>query len=79
MDDPITCVTLRAAIGAFCHLLCLAFHLGPFFRIVLIGRHVILEAVSRDQTLSTSLDPLATRISSAYRLIACPQFARMMR
>ncbi|MGB1621955.1 MAG: hypothetical protein ACPHAS_04730 [Synechococcus sp.] len=49
------------------------------FRIVLIGHHVILEAVSRDQTLSTILDPLASRISAAYGLIACPQCARMMR
>ena len=49
------------------------------FRIVLIGQHVILEAINEDQTLSTILDPLASRIHSAYGLIAHPQCVRMMR
>ena len=39
----------------------------------------ILEAINGDQTLSTILDPLASRIHSAYGLIAHPQCVRMMR
>ena len=49
------------------------------FRIVLIGQNVILEAFNGDQTLSMILDPLGSRIRSAYTLIASPQCARVMR
>ena len=47
------------------------------FRIVLIGQNVILEAFNGDQ-LCMILDPLGSRIRSAYTLISSPQCARVM-
>ena len=45
------------------------------FRIVLIGQHVVLEASSDSQRLSTILDPTSSRIRSGYDLIQSPQCA----
>ena len=44
-------------------------------RIVLIGQHVVLEASSDSQRLSTILDPTRSRIRRAYDLIQSPQCA----
>ena len=45
------------------------------FRIVLIGQHVVLEASSDSQRLSTILDPTSSRIRRGYDLIQSPQCA----
>ena len=45
------------------------------FRIVLIGQHVVLEASSDSQRLSTILDPTSSHIRSGYDLIQSPQCA----
>ena len=45
------------------------------FRIVLIGQHVVLEASSDSQRLSTVLDPTSSRIRRGYDLIQSPQCA----
>ena len=44
-------------------------------RIVLIGQHVILEASSDSQRLSTTLDPTSSRVRRGYELIQSPQCA----
>ena len=45
------------------------------FRIVLIGQHVVLEASSESQSLSTILEPGSSRIRRGYELIQSPQCA----
>ena len=45
------------------------------FRIVLIGQHVVLEASSESQRLSTILEPTSSRIRRGYELIQSPQCA----
>ena len=45
------------------------------FRIVLIGQHVVLEASSESQRLSTILEPTSSRIRCGYELIQSPQCA----
>ena len=45
------------------------------FRIVLIGQHVVLEALSDSQRLSTILDPTSSRIRCGYDLVQSPQCA----
>ena len=45
------------------------------FRIVLIGQHVVLEALSDSQRLSTILDPTSSRIRRGYDLIQSHQCA----
>ena len=45
------------------------------FLIVLIGQHVVLEAWSESQRLSTILEPTSSRIRRGYELIQSPQCA----
>lgn len=45
------------------------------FRIVLIGQHVVLEASTDSQRLSTILDPTSSRIRCGYDLVQSPQCA----
>ena len=45
------------------------------FRIVLIGQHVVLEALSESQNFSTILEPTSSRIRRGYELIQSPQCA----
>ena len=45
------------------------------FRIVLIGQHVVLEASSESQHLSTILEPTSSRIRRGYELVQSPQCA----
>ena len=45
------------------------------FRIVLIGQHVVLEASSESQRLSTLLEPTSSRIRRGYELSQSPQCA----
>ena len=45
------------------------------FRIVLIGQHVVLEASSDSQRLSTILDPTSSRIRRGYDLVQSPHCA----
>ena len=45
------------------------------FRIVLIGQHVVLEALSESQHFSTILEPTSSRIRRGYELIQSPQCA----
>ena len=41
------------------------------FRIVLIGQHVVLEASSESQRLSTILEPTSSRIRCGMRRMIC--------
>ena len=45
------------------------------FRIVIIGQHVVLEALSETQYFSTILEPTSSRIRRGYELIQSPQCA----
>ena len=45
------------------------------FRIVLIGQHVVLEASTDSQRLSTILDPTSSRKRRGYDLVQSPQCA----
>ena len=45
------------------------------FRIVIIGQHVVLEALSETLYFSTILEPTSSRIRRGYELIQSPQCA----
>ena len=45
------------------------------FRIVIIGQHVVLEALSETQYFSTIFEPTSSRIRRGYELIQSPQCA----
>ena len=68
MDVALIFAILRTLMGLFCPLPSLVCPSGRFGSFV--GQNVILEAFNGDQTLSMILDPLGSRIRSAYTLIS---------
>ena len=45
------------------------------FRLILVGQHLILEAMRGEMTLSMEINPLDSRISRAHELLSHPSCA----